>query len=77
VREQFRQRGIEPLVDGENAAPVICTFALKDRDMARQCADAGFFIAHESSYLAQRGWGQISVMGDLDREQIEGVFDLL
>jgi len=77
VREQLRDRAIVPLVDDESAAPVICTFHLRDRETARRCAEAGFVIAHESGYLVQRGWGQISVMGDLDRERIEGAFDLL
>jgi aspartate aminotransferase-like enzyme len=77
VQEQLCSRGIVPLVDDESAAPVICTFHLRDRETARRCAEAGFVIAHESGYLVQRGWGQISVMGDLDRERIEGVFDLL
>lgn len=77
VRTELRQRGVRPLVDDETAAPVICTFPLEGRGIAARCSDAGFQIAHESGYLEQRGWGQISVMGDLTRQRIEGVFAAL
>lgn len=77
VRASLRRRGVPPLVDDETAAPTICTFALSDEEAVRRCKDAGFQIAHESNYLAERGWGQISVMGDLSRRSIEGIFDRL
>jgi aspartate aminotransferase-like enzyme len=77
VRSALREHGIAPLVDGEGAAPVICTFALRCAGAARRCVDAGFHIAYESSYLAQRRWGQISIMGDLSQESVEGVLALL
>lgn len=77
VRTMLRRRGVSALVDDETAAPVICTFSLADRDVARRCGDAGFQIAHESGYLEERGWGQISVMGDLTQQSIEGVFDAM
>lgn len=77
VRSMLRRRGMPALVDDETAAPVICTFTLPDSNVARRCTDAGFQIAHESGYLAERGWGQISVMGDLTQQAIEGIFDLM
>jgi len=77
VRTMLRRRGLPALVDDETAAPVICTFSLADRNVAKRCNDAGFCIAHESSYLEERGWGQISVMGDLTERSIERVFDAL
>lgn len=77
VRSELRQRGICLLVDDDSAAPVICTFPLANRRAAQRCSDAGFHISHESGYLEQRGWGQISVMGDLTRQRIEGVFAAL
>jgi aspartate aminotransferase-like enzyme len=77
VRAALRERGLQPLVDDETAAPVICTFELTDAEIAQRCSDAGFQIAHESGYLVERGWGQISVMGDLTRQSVEGVFAAL
>lgn len=77
VRSELRQRGICLLVDDDSAAPVICTFPLASHSAAHRCSDAGFHISHESGYLEQRGWGQISVMGDLTRQRIEGVFNAL
>lgn len=77
VRASLRRSGCRVLVDDETAAPVICTFALEDAEIAHRCSEAGFRIAHESEYLAQRGWGQISVMGDLTQQLIEDVFGVL
>ncbi len=77
IRESLQRCGITPLVDNETAAPTICTFSLNDKQCAERCRAAGFYIAHESSYLAERGWGQISVMGDLTQSSIEGIFDVL
>jgi aspartate aminotransferase-like enzyme len=77
VRQELRRREIVPLVDDESAAPVVCTFALKDPEAAKRCAASGFNIAHESGYLAQRGWAQISVMGDLTWQQVQGAIELL
>jgi hypothetical protein len=57
-------------------APTICTFPLPDQNVER-CRQLGFRIAHESCYLRERGWGQVSVMGDLDAERIWPVFDAL
>ena len=75
VRASLRRRGVRLLVDNETAAPTICTFPLTNKQIAQRCKDAGFYIAHESSYLEERSWGQISVMGDLSQCRVEGVFD--
>jgi len=64
-------------VDDDTAASVICTFELADAEIVRRCSDAGFQIAHKSGYLVERGWGQISVMGDLTQACIEGVFEAI
>jgi len=77
VRMMLRRQGMPPLVDDETAAPVICTFELDDVGVAARCCDAGFQIAHESGYLQERGWGQVSIMGDLNRESVEGVFEVM
>jgi aspartate aminotransferase-like enzyme len=77
VRTMLRRRGLPVLVDDETAAPVICTFSLPSRHFARRCGDLGFQIAHESGYLEERSWGQISIMGDLTQQDIEGVFDAM
>lgn len=76
VRSELSRRGLKTLVEEGSAAPTICTFALP-MGSAERCRRAGFHIAYESSYLKQRRWGQIGVMGELDAEMIAPVFDLL
>jgi len=75
-RAELRARGLALVTAEEFAAPTICTFPLPYQNVER-CRQLGFRIAHESCYLRERGWGQISVMGDLDAERIRPVFDAL
>ncbi len=77
TREQLRLAGLEPLVSGPDAAPTIATFRLPHAQIPQACRDAGFLIAYESGYLRQRGWGQISVMGDLDEQRLGPLFSSL
>ncbi|HEY0795558.1 MAG TPA: aminotransferase class V-fold PLP-dependent enzyme [Acidisarcina sp.] len=74
VRNELRACGVSPLVGEESAAPVICTFPLRDAALIESCRDAGFLLAHQSCYLRERGWAQLSVMGDLDSEQLLPLF---
>jgi len=74
VRGELRARGCSLVTAEEFAAPTICTFPLPERAVER-CRARGFRIAYESQYLRERGWGQISVMGDLNERMIAKVFD--
>jgi aspartate aminotransferase-like enzyme len=76
VRTELRARGCSLITAEEFAAPTICTFPLPKRAVER-CREQGFRIAYESRYLRERGWGQISVMGDLSEKTIGRVFDAL
>lgn len=77
VRAALRTAGIGPLAHGSIAAPNITTFALPDPKFAEQCLNAGYQIAHESSYLQNRGWGQIATMGDFTPEVLTPLFESL
>jgi aspartate aminotransferase-like enzyme len=75
-RAELRARGCTLVTAEEFAAPTICTFPLPKHGVER-CQKLGFRIAYESCYLRERGWGQISVMGDLDARRIWPVFGAL
>ena len=77
VRAELRSRGIQPIAENTAATAPIVSFAVPSAEAMRACSGAGYRIAHESEYLRQRGWAQISVMGDLDKAIIAPVFDLL
>jgi aspartate aminotransferase-like enzyme len=77
MRGELRRSGLSPLVSEAVSAPTIATFTLPDARCAERCREAGYQIAHESGYLKERSWGQISVMGDLDKRRIAPVFAAL
>lgn len=74
VRRLMREVGLEPVAHDSVAAPNIATFALPSPAFPEKCLSAGYRIAHESSYLRSRGWGQISWMGNVTSASLEGLF---
>lgn len=77
VRHELTAAGLTPLCDEQNAAPTITTFRLPTNDFVSDCLQAGYRIAHESSYLQARNWGQIATMGDVKLNDLDGLFSLL
>jgi aspartate aminotransferase-like enzyme len=74
VREQMRALGLHPLAAEAVAAPNVTTFPLPSPDFPQKCLATGFTIAHESSYLLDRGWGQIATMGHITPADLEPLF---
>ncbi len=77
VRSELRARGFGLVATETAASPPITSFTLPSPEAMQACYEAGFRIAHQSGYLRQRNWAQISVMGALDEATIEPIFDLL
>lgn len=77
VRSELKRLHLDPIAVTTADSPPISTFVLPDTSCVARCSQAGFHIAHESGYLAHRGWGQIAVMGDLTRQAIQPLFDVL
>lgn len=76
VRENLLTAELPPLTQDHEASPVIATFALPT-GIAESCYQAGYHIAHQSGYLQSRGWGQISVMGDVQPAMLRNLFPAL
>jgi aspartate aminotransferase-like enzyme len=74
VRENLRDKGIQPMVDGPLAAPIVTTFVPPSEDFTDRCLDLGFRIGGESGYLAQRGYVQIATMGAVTKNHIQELF---
>ncbi|MGH9586911.1 MAG: aminotransferase class V-fold PLP-dependent enzyme [Acidobacteriaceae bacterium] len=77
VRRTLQAAGIDPLADDSIAAPNITTFTLPGPEFAERCLEAGYQIAHDSSYLRNRGWGQIATMGNTTPEMLAPLFKAL
>ncbi len=81
VRANLQACGIEPLVDRNQASPVMTTFEppfeLSSRDFVRRCRKWGFEVAGMSRYLQERRWAQIATMGHLTTDDLAPFFDRL
>ncbi len=74
VRARMRECGLAPLASEADAAPSITTFEIPFVGFVEKCRRAGFEIASESSYLRERGWAQIAIMGAVRRTELEPLF---
>lgn len=77
VRHELIAAGLVPLSEEQNAAPTITTFHLPADGFLSDCLGAGYRIAHESSYLQARGWGQIATMGEVTLNHLDRLLSLL
>jgi aspartate aminotransferase-like enzyme len=80
VRQSLVNLGIQPMVEGTRAAPVITTFSpprgMTATELVARSRRAGFEIAGESQYLRDRGLLQIAAMGDVSLDQVRSFFEL-
>jgi len=72
LRNEIRAMGLDILVDGPDAAPCVMTVCLpaglSSLRIGTQLEERGFFTHYKSSYLQERNWLQICLMGDVSRE---------
>jgi aspartate aminotransferase-like enzyme len=71
LRARLRQSGFTIIGDGAEPAPHVVTIALPPQLSAAEIAcrmeRAGFLVGHASSYLRERNWIQMSLMGEVTR----------
>ena len=77
VRRELTESGLTPICAESDAAPTITTFRLPWDDFVSDCLRAGYQIAHESSYLENRGIAQIATMGHISLKDLEGLTTFL
>jgi aspartate aminotransferase-like enzyme len=81
IRSRLTKIGLQPLVSGTDAAPVITTFSPRAQEsslsVVKRCAMAGFLIAGESDYLVKRNLLQIASMGNVQLDQLDPLFAVL
>jgi aspartate aminotransferase-like enzyme len=78
LRTHLRELGLTPLAPDAHASPAIVTFAAPPSESAaafvHRCREAGFLVAGHSGYLAERGYLQIAVMGDVTQQHLDTLF---
>lgn len=81
LRGGLRDRGLRILAPDDHASPAVTTIVLPPEApasrVARSLERGGFQLAHHSSYLRERNWIQICLMGEHTREELAPLFDLL
>ena len=70
LHRTLRRLGLPPLSPARASAPGIITLPMNvdvlARDVAAGLANQGVEVAYQSSYLRQRNWLQIALMGEVD-----------
>ena len=81
VRNRLRAADLHPLAPEEYAAPVVATFPLppgvNGNTFDQACMQNGFLAATQSTYLAERGGGQVAWMGHSSREILSSPLDFI
>lgn len=80
LRAGLRERGLRILAPDDYASPAVTTIVLPPGSPAHRVARSlearGFHLAHHSSYLRERNWIQICLMGEYTREELTPLLDL-
>ena len=74
MRSALRVHGLTSLAHEEHAAPGIITLPLGGETRAAEIANAlldrGFEVAWRSSYLKERNWLQLALMGEIEEDAV-------
>lgn len=70
LREALGQRGFLPLVEEKRASPAVTTYCLppelSSETVGTRLEEEGFLLSFRSSYLLERNWIQVCLMGEVD-----------
>jgi len=78
---KLAQMGYEIVAAGLPTSPAVVTLVLPPEISSRtagwQLQKAGFLLNYRSEYLLKRNWMQICLMGDLSRDRLNSLLDML
>ena len=81
LRRRLREVGLQIVAPDAHASPAIVTLALpsdlSSRSLGSQLRRAGYLLSYNSSYLLQRNWMQICLMGEWSRTNLETLPELV
>ena len=74
LKNELRKIGLNTVVPDEYANPAIITLGLPDQlrseTAGSQLENEGYFISYRSSYLLERNWIQICLIGEHSQEDL-------
>jgi aspartate aminotransferase-like enzyme len=74
LRARLRAAGCAVIGEEATPAPHVLTLAVADSARAAQELERnGFLVAHASSYLRERNWIQVCLMGEVPRDALPGL----
>ncbi len=75
IRTQLGDAGFQIVGPDEQSSPGVITLALPDwidsRVLGQRLEEEGFRLGYNSSYLVERNWIQIALMGEVSKESLE------
>ncbi|AFM00293.1 serine-pyruvate aminotransferase/archaeal aspartate aminotransferase [Desulfitobacterium dehalogenans ATCC 51507] len=81
LRAKLQELGIQVLASAEEAAPNVLTLVLPQGIRSIECGDKlekeGYALSYRSSYLRQRNWIQVCLMGEYEPEEIQAFPEVL
>jgi aspartate aminotransferase-like enzyme len=82
VRARLRELGYQIVAPDAHSSPAVITIALpvgevSSRAVGAHLKKAGYLLSYQSSYLLQRNWIQICIMGEWSRENLAALPDVL
>lgn len=71
LRDRLRSAGCTLIGEGATAAPHVITLAVeRSGEAAAALEQSGFLVCHASTYLRERNWIQLCLMGEVPREAL-------
>jgi len=74
LRSQIHALGLSIVAPDAHASPAVTTIALprtlSSKEVGRRLEEAGYFLSYMSSYLLERNWIQICLMGEYSQETL-------
>ncbi len=81
LRAALKEMGMEIVGERANLSPAVTTIALpsavSSRTLGKQLAAAGYLLSYMSSYLLERNWLQICLMGEISEPDLRSLVETL
>ena len=81
LRRGLRRLGYRTVAPGEHSSPAVMTIELPEElrsiDVGRWLGGMGYVLSYNSSYLLDRNWIQVCLMGEISREAVASLLDVM
>ncbi len=81
IKQQLAHIGLTLFDGGKNVNPAVLTIPImkpySSQEMGEYLRENGYLVSYESSYLSERNWVQICLMGDIKKENLDGLVNTI